>query len=69
MLILLGKSISAKTTNCFRGLWEERAVVKLIVGSTDRQSVLVANVPLNILSFPCLVLPVLNIPNEAQYAT
>lgn len=69
MLILLGKSISAKTTNCFRGLWEERAVVKLIVVSTDRQSVLVANVPLNILSFPCLGLPVLNIPNEAQYAT
>lgn len=69
MLILPGKWISAKTTNCYGVLWEDSVGVKLIVLGTERQPLLVANMLLNMLPFHWSCLPMSNIPNRTQYAT
>lgn len=69
MLILPGKWISAKTTDCYGGLWEDSVGVKEIVLGTGRQSPLVAKVLLTMLSFHCSGLTMSNIPNKTKYAT
>lgn len=68
-LILPVKWISAKTINCYGGLWEDREGVKLVGLGADRQSLLVADVLLNMLPSNCLGLLMSNIPNKTQYAT